>query len=47
MKRKYMNLACAKLIQEMDYLPATDEEGTIIQRENIITLQNYTGSELL
>lgn len=46
MKRKYMNLACAKLIQEMDYLPATDEEGTIIQRENIITLQNYTGSEL-
>lgn len=46
MKRKYMNLACAKLIQEMDYLPATDEEGTIIQRENIINLQNYTGSEL-
>ncbi|MDQ2088115.1 rhomboid family intramembrane serine protease [Herbivorax sp. ANBcel31] len=47
MKKKYMDLVYTKLIQEMDYMPLTNNEGEIIQYENIKILQKYTGKELL
>lgn len=46
MKEKYINLTCAKLIQDMDYMPIIDNGGAVIQSENVKILQNYTGSEL-